>query len=406
MHLENFNKSTPYYKIYFMKRQLLGIIVLALFLASCGNAKKDQAGELNDKKAQLEKLKNQQKDVGGQIAKLEAEIAKLDTSAAKAENPKLVAVTTIEPGSFSHYIELQGKVDAQNISYVAPPNGQGGIVKALYVTQGQYVKKGQLLAKLDDQLIRQQIEPINVQLAAAEDTYRRTKNLFDQGIGTYQNVLNAKTQVESLQKQIGILQKQIALTNVTAPVSGVADQVNVRVGEAFVGTSAAGPQIRIVNTSDLKVTAEVPESYLGRVEVGSQLEIILPEENNRTITATVNVAGKIINPNTRTFTIEAKIPSNSNLKPNQLAKVHIKDYGNKNALTIPVSTLQNDEKGKYVMVAVTENGKLIARKRSITVGELYNDQLEVKSGLQAGDKIITEGAQGLYDGQLITTQVK
>ena len=387
-----------------MKRQLLGIIALAFFLASCGNAKKDQAGELNDKKAQLEKLKGQQKDVSGQIAKLEAEIAKIDTSAAKAENPKLVTVSTIEPGSFSHYIELQGKVDAQNISYVAPPNGQGGIVKSLYVTQGQYVKKGQLLAKLDDQLIRQQIEPINVQLAAAEDTYRRTKNLFDQGIGTYQNVLNAKTQVESLQKQIGILQKQIALTNVTAPVSGVADQVNVRVGEAFVGTSAAGPQIRIVNTNDLKVTAEVPESYLDRVQVGSQLEIILPEENNRTITATVNVAGKIINPNTRTFTIEAKIPSSANLKPNQLAKVHIKDYGNKNALTIPVSTLQNDEKGKYVMVAVTENGKLIARKRSITVGELYNDQLEVKSGLQAGDKIITEGAQGLYDGQLITTQ--
>jgi RND family efflux transporter MFP subunit len=389
-----------------MKRQLLGIIALAFFLASCGNAKKDQAGELNDKKAQLEKLKGQQKDVSGQIAKLEAEIAKIDTSAAKAENPKLVTVSTIETGSFSHYIELQGKVDAQNISYVAPPNGQGGIVKSLYVTQGQYVKKGQLLAKLDDQLIRQQIEPINVQLAAAEDTYRRTKNLFDQGIGTYQNVLNAKTQVESLQKQIGILQKQIALTNVTAPVSGVADQVNVRVGEAFVGTSAAGPQIRIVNTNDLKVTAEVPENYLGRVQVGSQLEIILPEENNRTITATVNVAGKIINPNTRTFTIEAKIPSSANLKPNQLAKVHIKDYGNKNALTIPVSTLQNDEKGKYVMVAVTENGKLIARKRSITVGELYNDQLEVKSGLQAGDKIITEGAQGLYDGQLITTQAK
>jgi membrane fusion protein (multidrug efflux system) len=389
-----------------MKKQLLGIIALAFFLASCGNAKKDQAGELNDKKAQLEKLKGQQKDVSGQIAKLEAEIAKIDTSAAKAENPKLVTVSTIETGSFSHYIELQGKVDAQNISYVAPPNGQGGIVKSLYVTQGQYVKKGQLLAKLDDQLIRQQIEPINVQLAAAEDTYRRTKNLFDQGIGTYQNVLNAKTQVESLQKQIGILQKQIALTNVTAPVSGVADQVNVRVGEAFVGTSAAGPQIRIVNTNDLKVTAEVPENYLDRVQVGSPLEIILPEENNRTITATVNVAGKIINPNTRTFTIEAKIPSSANLKPNQLAKVHIKDYGNKNALTIPVSTLQNDEKGKYVMVAVTENGKLIARKRSITVGELYNDQLEVKSGLQAGDKIITEGAQGLYDGQLITTQAK
>jgi membrane fusion protein (multidrug efflux system) len=389
-----------------MKNKSIVIIALALFLASCSNSKKDQAGALNDKKAKLEKLKTEQKDLVSQIAKLEQEVAVLDTNAAKAENPKLVTIASVAPDSFSHYIELQGRVDAQNISYVAPPNGQGGIVKGLYVTEGQYVKKGQLLAKLDDQLIRQQVEPLRVQLSAAEDTYRRTKNLFDQGIGTYQNVLNAKTQVESLQKQIGIIQQQVALTNVTAPASGVADQVNVRVGEAFTGTSATGPQIRIVNTNDLKVAAEVPENYLGRVQTGSSLEVVLPEENNRVIRAIVNVVGKVINPNTRTFPIEAKIPSNSNLKPNQLAKVHIKDYGNTHAITIPVNTLQNDENGKFVMVAAAENGKLIARKRSITVGELYNDQLEVKSGLQTGDKLIVQGAQGLYDGQLITTQVK
>jgi membrane fusion protein (multidrug efflux system) len=97
-------------------------------------------------------------------------------------------------------------------------------------------------------LIRQQIEPLRVQLTAAEDTYKRTKNLFDQGIGTYQQVLTAQTQVETLRRQIGIIQKQVALMNVTAPSSGVADQVNVRVGEMFVGATAAGPQIRIVNT--------------------------------------------------------------------------------------------------------------------------------------------------------------
>ncbi|MGZ3838052.1 MAG: efflux RND transporter periplasmic adaptor subunit [Flavisolibacter sp.] len=389
-----------------MKKHLIVLIALAIALSSCSDARKDKTGDLNDKKARLEKLKSQQKDLGVQIAALEQDIAQLDTSAARTENPKLVAIAPVQPDSFSHYIELQGKVDSKNIAYVAPPNGQGGIVKALYVTQGQYVKKGQLLAKLDDQLIRQQMEPLRVQLAAAEDTYRRTKNLFDQGIGTYQNVLNAKTQVESLQKQIGILQQQVALMNVTAPSSGVADQVNVRVGEAFVGTSAAGPQIRIVNTSDLKITAEVPENYLDRVKVGSPLEIILPEENNRTLQAVVNVAGKVINPNTRTFTIEARIPSNANLKPNQLAKVHIRDYGNTHAITIPVNTLQNDETGKYVMVAATEKGRLIARKRTITVGELYNDQLEVKTGLQPGDQLIVQGSQGLYDGQLITTKAE
>lgn len=389
-----------------MKRNLFGLIFLTLVLASCGNSKKDNAGKLNDKKAELAKLKTQQKEINAKIVKLEGEIALLDTNAAKNDNPKLVAVGSISSGGFSHFIEIQGKVDAQNISYVAPPNGTGGIVTALYVRQGQYVNRGQTLARLDDQMIRQQIEPLKVQLAAAEDTYRRTKNLYDQGIGTYQSVLNAKTQMESLQRNIGVIQKQASLMVVTAPNSGVADKVNVRVGEMFVGATAAGPQISIVNTSDLKITAEVPENYLGRVGMGSVLEIIIPEENNRTINATVNVAGKVINPNTRTFTIEARIPPSANLKPNQLVKVHIKDYGNNNAITIPMNTLQNDEAGKFVMLAVTEKGKLVARKRSISIGELYNDRLEVKSGLQPGDTLITEGFQSLYDGQRITTSAK
>ncbi|HYK56114.1 MAG TPA: biotin/lipoyl-binding protein, partial [Flavisolibacter sp.] len=240
-----------------MKRNLVGLSIIAILAASCGNTQKDAKGTLNDQKAELQKLKAEQKKLNSQIAHLENEIKKADPTAI-ATSARLVTVMPLTTQDFTHYIELQGRVDAQNISYVAPPNGQGGIVKALYVTQGQAVKKGQVLARLDDQLIRQQMEPLRVQLATAEDTYRRTKGLFDQGIGTYQTVLNAKTQMESLQKQIGIIQQQAALMTVTAPSSGVADVVSVRVGEAFVGATAAGPQIRIVNTSNLKIVASVP----------------------------------------------------------------------------------------------------------------------------------------------------
>ena len=397
--------KTQFTKLYVMQRNIYGLLLIAFVAASCGNAKKDATAEVTDKKVELEKLKKEQSNIGQEIKKLEEEIAKLDPNAAQDQNAKLVALTPIQSGSFEHFIELQGKVDARNIAYVAPPNGQGGVVKALYVTQGQSVRKGQVLARLDDQLIRQQIEPLRVQLASAEDTYRRTKNLFDQGIGTYQQVLTAQTQVETLRKNIGIIQNQAALMTVTAPSSGVADQVNVRVGEMFVGATAQGAQIRIVNTNDLKVVAEVPENYLSRVKVGSNVEIVLPEESNRVINAKVNVVGKVINPSSRTFQIEANVPS-ANLKPNQLAKVRIKDYGDSDAITIPIATLQNDEKGKFVMVGVKENGKLIARKRPITVGELNGDQLEVKSGLQQGDQLISEGFQGLYDGQLLTTEIK
>ncbi len=386
-----------------MQKKIYGLLLLTIILSACGNGKKGGEGDLNDKKAKLEKLKQQQKDLNDEIAKLQKDVVLLDTSATNTGNAKLVAIKPLATDDFSHFVDLQGRIDATNISYVAPPNGQGGIVTALYVKQGDNVRKGQVLAKLDAQMIRQQIEPLRVQLSAAEDTYRRTKNLWDQGIGTYQQVLTAQTQVESLRKQIGIIQKQINLMTVTAPSSGVADVVNVRVGEAFMGTSAAGPQIRIVNTNKLKIIADVPENYLGRIGVGSTAQITLPNIN-KNFEAKVNVAGKIIDPAKRTFYIEIPIPTDPDFKPNQIATVRVQDYQKAQTITIPVNTLQNDEKGKFVMVAVNEAGKLIARKRTIVVGELYQDELEVKSGLMAGDNLITEGFQNLYEGQLIATK--
>lgn len=380
------------------------LIVVALIAASCGNAKKDREGNLTDKKVQLQELQNQQKKTAEEIAKLEAEIRKMDPTAINT-SAKLVGVMPLSTDNFSHYIELQGRIDATNISYVAPPNGVGGIVKSLHVTQGQAVRKGQLLAQLDDQLIRQQTEPLRVQLKTATDTYNRTKNLWDQGIGTYQQVLTAKTQMESLQEQIALIQRQAAQMRVTAPSSGVADVVNVRVGEMFTGNSAAGPQIRIVNTSNLKVIASVPENYAGRVSVGSKLEVVLPENNNRVINAVVNVVQKVIDPNTRSFNIEARIPSNSDLKPNQIAQIKILDYSAANALSVPLNVIQSDEKGKYVYVMAKEGDKNVARKRTVIVGQSNGDRIEVRSGLKAGDQLITEGYQNLYDGQLITTSL-
>jgi len=388
-----------------MKKYLIGLTLLSFVAASCGSSKKDEAGNLNDKKAELQKLKGEQQKLTEQITVLEKEIAKLDTSV--VAKPKLVGVTAIDPQNFEHYIDLQGKVDATNIAYVAPPNGQGGVVTALYVKQGQAVRKGQVLAKLDDRLIRQQIEPLRVQLASAEDTYRRTKNLWDQGIGTYQQVLTAQTQVETLKRNIGVIQKQASLMTVTAPMSGVAETVNLRVGEILSPQQTPDmAQIRIVNTGNLKIIASVPENYLGRVGVGTTLQVVLPNANNRTLTTKVSVAGKIIDPTSRSFQIEAPVPSDPSLKPNQIAIVKIRDYDAPNAITIPLNVLQNDEEGKYVMVAVKEGAKMVARKRHVQVGELYGDRLEIKSGLQSGEVIVTEGYQELYEGQALTTDTQ
>ncbi len=386
-----------------MKRYFIALAALSLIAASCGEAKKDKAGNLNDKKAELQKLKDQQGKLTDQITTLEKEVGKLDTNA--AAKPKLVAVAAIDPMAFNHFIDLQGKVDATNISYVSPPNGQGGVVKALYIREGQNVSKGQVIARLDDVMIRNQTAPLQVQLSAAEDTYKRTKNLFDQGVGTYQNVLNAQTQVETLRRNIGVINQQAALMVVKAPNSGVVDKLNLRVGEILSAMQTPdAAQIRIVNTGNLKITTLVPENYLGKVGVGTTLEVSFPGTDKK-LTTKVAVAGRTIEATSRSFQIEAPIPSDPSFKPNQIALVKIRDYTAGNAITIPLNVLQNDEQGKYVMVAAKEGAKTIARKRRVTVGELYGDRLEIKNGLQSGEVIVTEGYQDLYEGQPITTEV-
>ena len=196
------------------------------------------------------------------------------------------------------------------------------------------------------------------------------------------------------------------MSNVYAEMSGVAEQVTIRVGESFSPASSSVNGIAIVNNTNLKVTANVPEAYQTKVKEGTNLLVTLPEDNNKSINTKVTVVGRTIDPNTRSFYVEGRIAGNSSFRAGQIAMVRIQDYAVPNAITIPINTIQNDDKGKFVMVASTENGKKVAKKKPVTVGQLYGDTLEVKSGLAVGDVLITDGFQGLYDGQSIITDAK
>lgn len=376
------------------------LVGLSFFLASCGAKTSDANNTIAEKKTQLEDLKKQQQKLSGDIAALEAEIVKLDPSS-KTEKTKLVSVAPVTPQNFTHYIELQGTIDAEDISYVAPRNGQGGLVKQIFIKKGDNVKKGQQILKLDDAVYLTNLKQAQSQLAFAEDLYRRQKNLWDQQIGTEIQLVQAKQNVDQIEDQIATINEQWSMTNIYAGVSGIADEVNVRVGELFTGFLGQTAQIKIVNTSRLKVRALVPENYLDRVKTGGNLIVTLPDAG-KTFNTTISLAGLSIDPNNRSFYIEGKLPSDKDLRPNQVALVKIQDYAATNAISIPVNTLQTDEKGKFVLVAATENGKLTARKKQVTIGQFYADQIEIKTGLQAGDQLITTGVQGLYDGQLIT----
>jgi membrane fusion protein, multidrug efflux system len=392
-----------YFKMNCMYKMTSALLIMIVAMACGSSSIKETKGKATDKKVELQKLRDEQAKLNEKIRELEEALAKADTTSAAAK-AKLVEIKPVVADTFTHYIDLQGKVDAQNIAFVAP-RGPGGLVKSVHVKQGQAVKKGQLLLRLDDEITRQQIEQVKVQLNLAETLYERRKNLWDKQIGTEMELLQAKTNVENLRKQLALLGEQHNMSNVYAEISGIADAVNIKVGEFFTPSSASMRGIRIVNTTDLKVTVEVPENYLGKVNQGSEIEISFPDIN-RTVKSRVTVKGSMIDPSTRSFYIEARIPDSKDFRPNQIALVRIQDYEASNAITIPMNTLQNDENGKYVMVAVNENGKLLARKRQIEVGELYGNNLEVKAGLQPNESLITEGFQGLYDGQQIVTGSK
>jgi membrane fusion protein, multidrug efflux system len=394
-------------KNYDMKNVLMAALAsgFLFILAACGSGSKEKKSEVTEKKTKLEKLKSDKTKLDAEIRTLEEEIAKLDP-ASRQDRAKLVAVAPVTQQDFTHYIELQGKVDADNVVIVTP-RGMPAQVKQINVKQGDYVQKGQLLLILDDAVMLQQVEGLKTQLGYARNIYNRQKNLWDQGIGTEVQLITAKNNVDALEKQIATLTETWKTSRVYAPISGVADVVNIKEGEIFSGQSSSGPQIEIVNTSSMKVVTEVPENYQPRVKKGSQVKISIPDANIDSINSTISVLGSSITSSSRAFTTEAKIPSKAGLRLNQVALVRIKDYFAPNAITVPLNVVQTDEKGKYVYVAVNEGGFMKARKKQVIVGENFGGVVEIKGNtLLPTDMIITEGYQTVYDGQTVTTEVK
>ncbi len=383
----------------------IGLLVLA---AACGGGD----NTIEAKQKSLASLKKQALELNAQIVALEKEVEKAGgASAAKAI---LVGIDTIQTETFTHYIELQGKVESESVSYITPRAG-GGQVRAIYIKRGDRVKRGQLILQLDNTLIKQSaaaatqnIETLKSQAALAKSVYEKQKSLWEQNIGSEIQLMTAKTNADALasqlraaNEQLGMVKDQLAFTSIYSDVDGVAEEVNVKVGELFMGPG----QIKIVNTSKLKLTAQVPENYAGKIKVGTELTLTFPDIQ-KTISNKVNVLGNVIDPLNRSFYIESKLPVDNNFRPNLLAQVKIKDYEKKDAISIPVNLLQNDEKGKFVYVAVMEGGKMFARKKMVSTGEFYGNNIEVLSGLAAGDILISEGYQSIYDGQLISTSIK
>ena len=390
-------------------------VFFAAVLAACGGGAKEKKGNLGDLKSRLEKLKKEKSTLDADIRKIEEEIAKADPEAAQ-QVKRLVAVDTLRVQDFAHYIDLQGKVSNSGIGYVAPKGG-GGVVRAIYVKVGQKVGAGQVVVKLDDALQQQALiaaqqstGQLKARLAQAQTIYERYQNLWKQNIGAEINVINAKADVDAIsaqlraaEAQVGQAREALNMTSVTAGMRGVVEEINVRVGEFFSGATQQGGQIVIVNATSLKAEVPVPDNYVAKVKKGDKVLISVPETGKPAFESVISVVGASIDEKTRSFITEAKLPSDPLLKPNQTAVMKILDYEAKGTIAVPVNVVQTDEKGKYVYVMEKTGDKMVARKKTVNVGEVYNGIIEIKSGLSGGEVLITEGYQSIYDGQAVTT---
>jgi membrane fusion protein, multidrug efflux system len=391
--------------------------IIAVSLVACGSkGAKDKKGDMGDMKVKLEKLKKEKNKLDADIRQLQDAIAKADPKSAE-QVQKLVSVDTIRIADFNHYIDLQGQIGTDGVAYVAP-TGQGGLVKAIYVKAGQKVGKGQVVAKLDDAMARQslisaqqQTGVLKTRLAQAQTVYERYQNLWKQNIGAEIQVINAKADVDALAAQlraaeagVGQAQEAVNMSNVRAGISGTVEQVNVKVGEFFSGAApGGGAQILIVNSSNIKAEVPIPDTYVAKVKKGDTVLVDIPATGKPPFKTVLTMVGGAINPTTRSFMAEAKLPNDPLLKPNQTATVKIRDYQVKGAVTVPVNVVQSDEKGKYVYVMEKAGTKMVARKKVVIVGEAYGGLMEIKSGLTGGEVVITEGYQTVYDGQAVTT---
>ena len=377
-----------------MKYQRLSLFALVfIILAACTGGEKK---ELEAKKKELSDLKSKQREIADKITVLEKEISKLDTSMKVAAKTKLIGVDTLEPKTFNHYLEVQGQVDAkENVlaMQLAP-----GVVTSILVNVGDRVRKGQVLYLTDASVNESQIATLKTQLSLATTVYEKQARLWKENIGSEVQYLQAKTNKEAAESQLAQLQNAVELTKCKSPIDGVVDEIRVKIGD-MAAPSQLMPGVRVVNNSSLVIKAKLSDAQIGLLSVGDLVKVDFPDIN-KTIESKVTFVGQVVDKQSRTFNVEVKLDNkDANYKSNMIAKLLINDDVEKNVITVPTNTIQQNEKGQYY-VLVAENG--VAAKKIIELGNAYDGTTVVTKGLVKGDKVITFGYSEVVDGQKIS----
>lgn len=385
----------------YMKTIFLAFLASAILFNGCqpsaspDSIPEDTAG----RRALLEQKLKERLALDDEIKTLEQLLGK-ENLPALDEKPKQVTTQVISKSTFRRFTEIQGNVEPAKINQISSETG-GRIVR-LYVQEGDQVKAGQVLAALDMEPVQKQLEEIESAYALAQDVYNRQQRLWDQQIGSEIQYLQAKNNKERLEKSMATLKAQLKKSQLYAPIGGVIEMINIKQGDV---APPSAPIMTLINTSELKIVADVPERFVNTVKPGDKVQVAIPAVNE-TQESRVSVVGKMIHPSNRTFRVESTLKNGKNpLKPNLLAIMEIEDYRELDAIVVSVDLVQQEIGGNFfVFVKKEVDGVNRAEKKYITTGESYNNMIVVKSGLTEGDEIVVSGARGLAENDILEIQ--
>jgi len=379
-------------------KYIIPLLILAFAMAACNGAPGEEAypEDLEGKRELLKEKRQQLNEITETISQLESEIAELDPNVL-AENRTMVTTKPLKRQDFEHFVEIQGTVQADD--YVDVTSETAGRVLKLTVEEGDRVRAGQLIAKLDLEQLKKQMAELEKSLELATTVYERQKRLWDQNIGSEIQYLEAKNNKERLEKSMETLEFQMTKSEVYAPASGVVEQVIIQSGEL---ASPGAPIVQILNPNKLKVVANVPESYLKAIQPGKQVKVEFPALDLEQ-EARISLIGNTIDPNNRTLEVEANISKGSSLlKPNLLAIMYLQDYKEEDVVTVPIETLQQEVGGKdYVFVKGEGEDGAVAKKVYVKAGKSYGGEIIIEEGLTGDEVLIMEGARGLAENEQI-----
>lgn len=359
------------------------------FLIACGG----ENNSLESKKKALKEKRIQAEKLASEIKILEKEIAALDPVFAKQfSTATLVSSLRLQPASFTSFIEVQGAVKSDNNVILNAESA--GLVKYIAVSEGQAVGMGQVLATQDNDVIQKQIAAVKTDLELADILFKRQENLWNQKVGTEVQYLQAKNNKERLEKQLQTLNAQLRSTSLIAPFSGIVDEIFIKKGQM----ALPGMQMmRLVNSNQVKVIADVSESHLNKIKTGMPVTIAFPSLNMEK-DARISLIGQTINPDNRTFRVEVMmVNAEGQLKPDLLATLRIADQTRENAITIPANLIQRDKTGDYVYILTRQKDKLTAKKVRIKRGGTFKNQTLILEGLKGNEELIDEGFREVSD---------